>query len=158
FLHASGLFIRNCSFTGCPLTSGGHAAFVGSQPAIKLDGSFWIDIADCIIEAGDTSSYSLEMTSELTVGSEVATGIITIRNCALARKGFLISCLYGSQASGIHFYNCLVESIVSGGAFLTMDSTHVQIYDVVMDGCGLADAGSPTYFLKNTGISTNNIS
>src|SRR5262249_25758058 len=112
--RGAGLMIRNCNFSGCSASTGSHRAYAGLQPALLIDGCFWIQMYDSRFANSDGSSMAVWNRSIDDPTSDVGVGLFVAYNCCSAGAGGGIKlgpATYGSNAGNCHFDGWLHEDM-----------------------------------------------
>lgn len=131
--------------------SGGDTS---DKPALKIDGCFWVNVRDCILQNGAFPTVHITNSENFEVGG----GLIDFNNLQLNAFGVLIDPQFGTQSGGINITDCLMEGGQTTDAMIVTDSSAgVPIHDCNFTRIASADSVGDFYLYKNVGLSTGGI-
>jgi hypothetical protein len=156
--RSAGVIVVDCDFGGGNGVAGAHIPYIGKQPAVLINGSFWTDFQNCRFAAGQDggSGPAVWFISDV-LTSDVGAGLAHFQNITTADGQIKIGPIaHGPNAGNIHIDGMVCENCNNGTSLIEIDSTGNSVTGCTFNRLEPADADGTVYTLKNSGT-TNNI-
>jgi hypothetical protein len=156
--RSAGVVVVDCALSGGNRRDGGHAAYVGLQPAVLLNGCFWTDFQNCRFQTQDGGNGpSVWFISDVS-DSDVGAGLAHFQNITTSGGQFKMGPVtYGPNSGNFHIDGCVCENAPAGSCLIELDSSGTAVLGCTFNRVEGADALGTLYTLKNTGSRTSNI-